>query len=98
MNRKAIKPFIFLSITLICILITGIHFTSDEKSLREPPAYILTEYNGKIAVFSGKKTSPHFIDEIEIKNLPEKDRQTLKNGIHVNSEEELYSLIEDFSS
>lgn len=98
MNRNLIKLFFFLSITLICVFITGLKFTEQFPSSDTPPEYILREYNGKTAVFEKGRELPVFIEDIFIDNLPEKDRKALREGIILSSPEELQSLIEDFSS
>lgn len=70
----------------------------DEKCLKH---YIVKEYNGKIGVYyqSALVENPlkQLID-INIQQLREEDREKLKQGIYVNSDQELAQIIEDFTS
>ncbi len=93
MNKKLIQPFVFMSVTLIMILITGIFFyeASDDTE------FILKDYNGKIAVFTEEDANPIKILDTDTASLPSKDTEALKTGIRVGTKEELYRLIEDFS-
>ena len=93
MNKKLIPLFVFMSVTLIMILITGVFFY--EKS--DNTAYILKDYNGKIAVFTEEDAHPVEIFDTNTASLPSKDTEALKAGIRVETKEELYRLIEDFS-
>ena len=60
--------------------------------------YELKEYEGNIAIFKSNEKSPYKITSILIKELPEKDREILKKGIKVSSENELNMLLEDYCS
>ncbi|MCG8500652.1 MAG: BofC C-terminal domain-containing protein [Firmicutes bacterium] len=70
----------------------------DEKCLKH---YIVKEYNGKIGVYyqSALVENPlkQLID-INIQQLRDEDREKLKQGIYVNSDQELAQIIEDFTS
>lgn len=94
MNRKTGFIYIFLCIALLSILTVGIYFHSPENDKTE---YVLKDYNGNLAVFSPDNDSPIEILDINTSAFPEKDRQSLKKGIKVFSEDELFRLIEDFS-
>ncbi len=93
MNKKYISLYIFLCITLLSVLIIGIHFYDSEESY----GYTLKEYNGKIAVFTDNADEPESIIDTDINIFSDNDKVLLKNGITVYSVEELYRLIEDFS-
>lgn len=56
--------------------------------------YELKEYNGKIGVF--KNSALVYTIDTYVFTLPEADKQLLKNGIKVNSIEELEKLIEEY--
>ena len=58
---------------------------------------ILKEYEGKIGIFNEAGSLVDMID-VYVKTLPETDRRLLKEGIILFSEDELRSLIEDYSS
>jgi len=53
---------------------------------------------GKVIVYNSDQKSVFKYTEIEAKNLPEADRTALIHGIYVYSEDELYSLLESYSS
>jgi len=54
--------------------------------------------NGYVVVYNSDLKSVYSYTEIEAKSLPEKDRISLIQGIYVNSLDELYSLLESYSS
>lgn len=93
MKKKAVPLFIFMCITLIMILLTGLYFYFPD----ETPTYILKDHNGKIAVFENGSNTPVEILDTDTASLPENDKNALKTGIRAASREELYRLIEDFS-
>ena len=55
------------------------------------------EYEGKIGIFSEDGNLEKTID-VYVKTLPETDQRLLREGIILFSEDELRSLIEDYSS
>lgn len=59
--------------------------------------YIVVE-NGYVVVYNSDLKSVYRYTHIEAKDLPEKDRIDLSKGIYVDSLEELYSLLESYSS
>lgn len=61
------------------------------------PMYIVKEYDGKVSVFRFGENLPfEILEEIVYYSLPEYDREQLKKGISVYTDEELQRLIEDF--
>jgi len=61
--------------------------------------YILSTSNNKIAVYSGTKNSEPIIStNIDMNNLRNVDKELLRNGITVESMEEILLLLEDFNS
>jgi len=61
------------------------------------PAYLIGEYQGNVAVFRFGETKPVQILETPLSVLPEEDRRLLQKGIPVETEEELISILEDYS-
>ena len=59
-------------------------------------SWIIRSYEGKIGVFSSDGNLARVI-EVYIKTLPATDRRLLEEGIVVNDETELRSIIEDYS-
>lgn len=66
---------------------------SDIKEL-----YVLKAYDGRIAVADGATGEIIKKTDTLVSILPKKDRNMLKKGIKVNSDEELRLLLEDFCS
>lgn len=56
--------------------------------------FILREHGGKVAIFS---PSGELLRELDIfvRTLPERDRELLREGIEIDSIDDLYSLIQD---
>lgn len=54
--------------------------------------------DGFVVVYNSDLKSVYSYTHIDAKNLPEKDRTALIQGIYVNSLEELYALLESYSS
>lgn len=65
----------------------------------EEYAYIVREYEGRVAVFSAdNETEPEMVLETLVKYLPDYDRSQMQEGIKVSDYKELVALIEDFVS
>lgn len=61
--------------------------------------YIIKDYEGKIAVFDiNDEEKPSKITPISVKDLPEADKNLLKEGIFAESKEVLNSILEDYCS
>lgn len=75
-----------------------IYITETEASDTEKEKFIRTvkEHNGQIGIFDGENKLQRLLD-IYVKTLPKADRDQLREGITVNSEKELYSIIEAYS-
>ncbi len=70
--------------------------TYDEDMV--PYRYYVAVRNGYVIVYNSDLKSVFEYTSIEAKNLPEEDRIALSLGIYVNNEEELYALLESYSS
>lgn len=64
----------------------------------EAEGYVLREYNGNVAIYKPGGKSPVSITDIEIITLREVDQKSLDSGITVKTQDELFSLLEDFGS
>ncbi len=80
-------------------------FAEDEIHLRKTYDEDTVAYrfyvavkNGFVVVYNSDLKSVFEYTHIEAKHLPEEDRIALSLGIYVNSKEELYSLLESYSS
>ena len=60
--------------------------------------FLLGIYEGKIALWSDHKKEPIRVFPYSASQLPEKDRERLKSGIHFNNLNELKKFVEDYLS
>ena len=84
---------------MFAIALTMVIFTAaDFREIREG-SFVLREYSGRVAVFSGgDNDDPLAITDIKIENLPSSDRNKLSTGIVVSGEDSLQKLLEDLGS
>ena len=81
------------------------NFSDKELHLRKiydedtvPYRFYVAVKNGFVVVYNSDLKSVFEYTGIEAKTLPEEDRIALSMGIYVNNEEELYALLESYSS
>ena len=84
-----------MCIMLLCIFFVGAHFQNEAS---RSPAYILSVYDGRVAVFACGAQTPCKVLETRIASLPESEAERLKNGIEAENAESLQRLIEDYCS
>ncbi len=60
--------------------------------------YTVKEYRGTIGVFEKGEKEPFRKIDINIDDLPNADKKMLKDGINVNTQEELNAVLEDYCS
>lgn len=60
--------------------------------------YIVKEYEGKIGVFLYGEESPMRVYQVPVEQLPEYDVLQLKKGIRIANDEELFQIIEDYTT
>jgi len=82
-----------------------IYFSDEEIVIRKsynedflPYRYYVVIKDGYIVVYNSDLKSIYRYTSIDAKSLPEEDRLELIQGIYVNSLDELYSLLESYSS
>lgn len=63
-----------------------------------PPAYTIGEWEGKVAVFEGADDYPMQIFDTDVAGLPEEQRAQVEAGVRVERAEELYLILEDYTS
>lgn len=79
------------------IVYMPIYLESEEESVTDARNfYTVRSYEGKIGVFSDSGKLIEVID-VYIKTLPEADRRQLEEGFIIESEDELRSLVEDYT-
>ena len=69
-------------------------FDSSKVSYR----FYLIAVEGEVVVYYGDKKTVYEYTGIETKKLSKEERQALKNGIEIKDEEELYGVLENYSS
>ena len=60
--------------------------------------YYLMEVNGYIVVYLSDKETPYEYTDIHYDELPELLRQEIRNGKYIESTDELYGFLENYSS
>ncbi len=82
-----------------------ISFSADEITIKKtynedyvPGRYYVAVKNGYVVVYNSDLKSIFKYTSIEANSLPEEDRVALIKGIYVNSQDELYALLESYSS
>ncbi|HWP50687.1 MAG TPA: hypothetical protein VN626_03210 [Clostridia bacterium] len=68
------------------------------EQTQQKPRYLLSGYQGKLAVFMIGKKEPELVFDRYLHYLPDVDRQRLEEGIEVSDYAELLQLIEDYTS
>ena len=91
--------------------IDGTHYTSFPSSSQEnseaieinssfenetSPLYTVKEYNGIIGVFNFEESKPFLTENKRIDNLPEKDREILKEGRDFYSYKDMVEFLMDY--
>lgn len=106
---KRIYLIIMTAITIsgfiiICTLGQSLHRRRMEAKISEIsqdiPAAVCTvrEYNGRIGVFKGESDMPYRIIDYDIKLLSDYDREQLREGLTIWSDQELQQFIEDIAT
>lgn len=102
------RTVITVIIIVTSVIIVLISYSAGYKTLPSEPKskpnaimhsvkYTVKEYNGKIAVFKGNNIKPlTVLEDTYVRDLPEKDRELLINGIVAHSETELNKILEDY--
>lgn len=63
-----------------------------------PPAYTIGVWEGKVAVFEGEDSYPMQIFDTDVAGLPVEQRAQVEAGVRVEQAEELYLILEDYTS
>ena len=68
-------------------------------SVPEPvPVCEIREYNGRIGLFKIDSSTPYRVIEYDVALMPEFDREKLREGVIMETEEELRRFIEDIAT
>lgn len=74
--------------------VSGISIETQNKK----PRYLLSHYQGKLAVYIIGKDAPELVFDRYLHYLPDVDRMKLEQGIEIAEYSELLRLIEDYTS
>lgn len=88
---------LFTAVILSIVSISALGIYADRKTARstENMPYVLTVKDECVVIMKNGKILER-LDTVNYGALPEYDRNQLKEGIIFQSEDELYSVIEDF--
>ncbi len=97
-----------IPVLIACVLLIGIAAwvstllpgESDTRSVPTEPAtqQLLREWNGQIALFEGDFNKPAEVYEVTVAALPQEEQARLREGIVIESEEMLASLLDNYTS
>lgn len=97
-----------MPVMIACVLLIGIAAWASTLLPREPDAksvpkeqvaqQMLREWNGQIALFEGDSDEPAEVYEVTVGALPNEEQERLREGIVIESEEMLASLLDNYTS
>ncbi len=100
--RKRTRLYLALggALTLLTAgaLLPRAHSAEVPEAAAPESTYVLREYDGRIAVYCGRHAEPAAVTDIEVRLLPEPDRQALSRGIGAEDPRSLCMLLEDLGS
>lgn len=88
------------AVLLLCLFLPKTSNTNAEETsiqITVNDKYTVREFEGQIGIFTNDEAKPIEVFETSVSLLPQSDRELLKNGITVDTPEELQKLIEDFT-
>ena len=72
--------------------------TTATTAVTSSYARMLKEWDGQVALFIAGESEPLTVYEVDVRTLPEEEQRLLKDGVAVNSEEELAAILENYTS
>lgn len=102
MKVRYLKHIVFFSLCIITLTALFLTLNKDINNNVENPYssndyYILTEYDGRLAVFIDGENTPVTVYNTYTDTLPQQDKELIQKGIRVESTEKLQRLIEDYT-
>lgn len=105
MNRK-LKGTVLGILIVVAAVCSVLAFSNlghadgeNNKSILDGTCYVLRDYEGYVAVFvEDDPDIPMTVTDIQVYNLRELDRETLRTGLKVRSQEKLMMILEDLGS
>ena len=98
MREKKSHLFVFLCVILLCFVCVAIWSENKNNEAERNSKYVLSEYEGRIALFENGDEIPKEIYDVMVSALPQEDAERIIQGIIVENESDLQSLIEDYCS
>ncbi|MBR5539777.1 MAG: BofC C-terminal domain-containing protein [Clostridia bacterium] len=102
-ERRRLMPVLIACVLLIGIAAWVSVLLPEEPKQEALPAersaqQMLREWNGQLALFEGDGTEPAEVYEVTVAALPEEEQQRLREGIVIENEEMLASLLDNYTS
>lgn len=72
--------------------------TTESMTVQKPFCYILREEHGTVVVYDTDGTTILLETHIDVSHLNEATKEALREGIYIKDEQELYALLESYSS
>ncbi len=95
-KRKAFAA-ILIALTLICgAAARSVQQKTAGSSGTDGFAYVIKDYNGRVAVFQNGSDRPEEILDCPLDSLPQEEALRVRNGIPVSDEAQLQRLIEAY--
>jgi len=106
MKQKSILIVLIICTFIVCLFFVVFiikSYSPKKEFIKETTTYpvagyLLGEYEGKLATYSTNSDIPIEVFDVFVSSLPLEDKEEIEEGIYANSEEELQSLVEDFTS
>lgn len=97
------KKYIFTT-TLLLVLVFTIYSgnctkkTNEYTSKNRTPIYLVSEHNGRLAIFNYNSSIPITVYNVNTNTLPQKDYEKIQKGIKIYTEKGLINLINNYTS
>ncbi len=102
-ERRRLMPALIACVLLIGIAAwVSVLLPEGSKTENEPSERVtyqtLREWNGQIALFESGSDEPVEVYDVSVASLPEEEQQRLREGIVIEGEEMLASLLDNYTS
>lgn len=91
---KKLSRFLFAALASFLL---AFFITSYVKAFNEPQ-YIISDYNGKIAVYKYQEKIPQNIYDIYVSSFSLEEQRNIKDGIKIYSDNKLQEILEAYLS
>lgn len=104
--KKAILySFILTAIISTCLSVHSVHTSPKTQTTAAPvsnesiiPTYYATVIGNYVVIYKDGDTEPMMTTDIDVRTLPEVDKQLLKQGIILSDETAISNFLEDYGS